>query len=503
MAFANEWLGLILRWLHVIAGIMWVGDSFLFMWLDSHLEQPQKTREGAVVGELWMVHSGGFYEVVKRKFLLPNEMPAHLHWFKWESYTTWITGFLLLGTVYYHGAKIYLIDAAQPAISSGGAIGLSFSLLVVGWLVYDLLWRSPLAKNPRALALGCYLLMVATAYGLSNLFSGRGLFIQVGAMMGTVMAANVFFRIIPAQKNMLAATRAGTAVDTSLGARAKQRSTHNHFMTLPVVFTMLSNHFPNTYGAQRAWLVVAIFGLLGAGIKHAMNKKSGTNRLVLLGTVASLVTLVFLTLPAKPAASQTDLALHQGPVSFAMAKSIVERRCITCHAAQPTDPSFTQPPAGVVLTSDQSVLKHKERILVRAVQTKTMPLGNLTGMTDEERAQLGAWIVQGAPAVAQPQAPVVPPPAVDAEAIFAQRCAVCHGTSGEGDGMAAANLNPKPRNYTDKSWQASVTDEQLKQIIVQGGEKMGKSLMMPANPDLQDQPQVVDGLVQIIRKFGQ
>src|SRR5881628_1420772 len=207
-ALATEWLHHVLRWAHVMAAIMWIGDSFLFMWMDKSLTAPSRPREGAVVGELWMVHSGGFYEVVKRKYLAPHELPASLHWFKWEAYATWITGFFLLGVVYYLGGGVLLIDRGS-SLSLGGAIALSLALLAGAWLIYDALWSSPLARRPALAAVVSFALVVAAAFALTHFLSGRGAFIYLGAMLGTIMAANVWRRIIPAQTQMLAATRAG------------------------------------------------------------------------------------------------------------------------------------------------------------------------------------------------------------------------------------------------------------------------------------------------------
>ena len=393
---ALEWLHLAARWIHVIAAIMWIGDSFLFMCMDRSLVAPSRPREGDVVGELWMVHSGGFYEVVKRRVLAPGEMPRTLHWFMWEAYTTWITGMLLLGIVYYFSGGVYLIDRSVSGLGLGAAIGISLGLLVAAWLVYDALWRSPLARSP-ALAAGVgFALIVATSYGLTRIYPGRAAFIQLGAMLGTIMVTNVAHVIIPAQRAMVAATRAGRAADAALGVRAKQRSTHNHYLTLPVLFTMLSNHFPSTYGSRHAWLVLALLVITGTALKYVMNYRARSHPSVVLAGAAALVAAVALTARPSPgtraAASYRDAA----PVAFAEVRAIIERRCLTCHATHPSNPSFPQPPSGIVLEDPRRIQSLAPRILVRAVETRTMPLGNLTGMTEEERATLGAWIAQGA-----------------------------------------------------------------------------------------------------------
>ena len=393
---ALEWLHLAARWIHVIAAIMWIGDSFLFMWMDRSLVAPSRPREGDVVGELWMVHSGGFYEVVKRRVLAPGEMPRTLHWFMWEAYTTWITGMLLLGIVYYFSGGVYLIDRSVSGLGLGAAIGISLGLLVAAWLVYDALWRSPLARSP-ALAAGVgFALIVATSYGLTRIYPGRAAFIQLGAMLGTIMVTNVAHVIIPAQRAMVAATRAGRAADAALGVKAKQRSTHNHYLTLPVLFTMLSNHFPSTYGSRHAWLVLALLVITGTALKYVMNYRARSHPSVVLAGAAALVAAVALTARPSPgtraAASYRDAA----PVAFAEVRAIIELRCLTCHATHPSNPSFPQPPSGIVLEDPRRIRSLAPRILVRAVETRTMPLGNLTGMTEEERATLGAWIAQGA-----------------------------------------------------------------------------------------------------------
>lgn len=391
-----EWLNLVVRWVHAIAAIMWIGDSFLFMWMDSHLKPPSRPRAGAVAGELWLVHSGGFYEVVKRRFLAPDEMPETLHWFKWEAYTTWISGIFLLGIVYFLGGSVYLVDPATSPLGQPAAVALSLALIVAGWLVYDALWMSPLAKRPKLAAAVSFALIVVAAFGLTRVFSGRAAFVLLGAMIGSVMVANVKFRIVPAQNQMLAATRAGETVDVSLGARAKQRSTHNHYVTLPVLFTMLSNHFPSTYGTPLAWVILTLLIAFGVIAKYVMNARGRSDRRVLAAGLAVVAGLVVTTAQTGTSPAIPAELRRQPPVDYATVETILSTRCTTCHAAQPTHPSFPQPPLGVILEDPRRVRSLAPRILVRAVLTQTMPLANLTGMTPEERRQLGAWIVQGA-----------------------------------------------------------------------------------------------------------
>ena len=314
----------------------------------------------------------------------------------WEAYTTWLSGFFLLGVVYYFGGAVFLVDRSVSHIGVGAAIGTSLGVLVLGYLVYDLLWSSPLAKRPGATAALSCLFIVATTWGLAQVFSGRAAYIHVGALLGTIMAANVAHHIIPAQRKMLAATRAGTPVDTTLGEKAKQRSIHNHYLTLPVLITMLSSHFPSTYGHPLAWLVLTLLLVVGAAGKYVMNYRRRSNRWVLAAGIAALAAVV--TLTARVPGSATAAADLSGAptVSFAAARTIIETRCVTCHAVKPSHPSFPEPPGGVALDDPARIRSFAPRIMERAVVTKTMPLGNLTGMTDEERATLGAWIAQGA-----------------------------------------------------------------------------------------------------------
>lgn len=389
-AFLQEWLNLVVRWAHIVAAIMWIGDSFLFMWLDSHLSEPPKKREGDVVGELWMAHSGGFYEVVKRKTL--GELPPMLYFFKWESYSTWITGFLLLIIVYWTGGRAMLVDATST-LSHAEAVGISFGLLLAGLAVYDVLCRTPLIKSNRMFGVLGLGLIVATAWLLLQVFSPRAVFLEVGAMLGTIMASNVFFRIIPAQQHMLASTKAGQPVDASWGYRAKQRSTHNHYLTLPVLFTMLSNHFPGLYGHEHAWLVLGLVFVAGVGIKYVMNVRAQTHPVILVGVIAAFASVAALT---KPASATTTTRPAGDEVAWSQVKVILEARCVSCHAQKPANPAFAAAPSGLMLEDPAVVVFNKEKILLRAVDSKTMPLGNMTGMTDEERVVLGRWIDQGA-----------------------------------------------------------------------------------------------------------
>ncbi|MEO5989886.1 MAG: urate hydroxylase PuuD [Candidatus Eisenbacteria bacterium] len=392
-ALLLEWLNLLLRWAHVVAAIMWIGDSFLFMWMDSSLSAPAKPREGAVAGEIWMMHSGGFYEVVKRRYLRPQDMPPQLFAFKWQAYSTWITGFLLFAIVYWLGGKAYLLERGV-GLTHGSAIAISALLLVAGWFVYDLLWSSVLGRRTLLASLVSFALLAGTTYGLTQIFGGRAAYLQLGAMLGTIMAGNVWRRIIPSQIQMLAATRAGTEVDTSLGLRAKSRSTHNHYLTFPVLFLMLSSHFPSTYGHALNWLVLLLVMVFGASLKYTMNFRTRSDwRLVLPGVVGLIGALAITLQPTPTAQASTSMRER---VAFEQVDAIMRRRCVTCHSMHPTNPSFPEAPNGVMFDDAARIQALSGRILVRAVQTQTMPLGNLTGMTDAERDTLGAWIAQGA-----------------------------------------------------------------------------------------------------------
>jgi uncharacterized membrane protein len=510
MTIVLEWLNLIVRWVHVIAAIMWVGDSFLFMWLDSHLSAPTKPREGTVVGELWMTHSGGFYEVVKRKSLAHNELPAQLYWFKWESYTTWLSGFALLCVVYYGSGASFLVDTNVRDLTSTQATFISLGLLPAAVLGYELLWLTPLSKDNRLFGVVGLGLLASLAYVLTHLFSGRGAFLQLGATMGTVMAANVFFRIIPSQRHMIAATQAGTTVDTSYGLRAKGRSIHNHYLTLPVLFTMLSNHFPSTYGHAQAWVVIVVLFVFGASLKYVMNFRGKTHPFVVTTLATSLGAFIFLTMPRQESLPGLEGYAAAKPVSFATVNSIIQSRCVSCHAAKPGSSMFLAAPQGIMLETKEQIGAHAERIYLRAVATKTMPLGNLTGITQAERDLVGAWMAQGAniDAVGPAELPSVNSPLVSnsseaqAAALFEGLCATCHGLDGRAETETAKALSPHPRAYVDGAWQKSVTDAQLAKVIVEGGAAIGKSDLMPANPDLASQPDVVRALVKRVRSFA-
>jgi len=385
------WANLAIRWLHLTAGIAWIGSSFYFMWLDSHLKPPANPPPG-VAGELWSVHSGGFYR--QMKFMVaPADMPDDLHWFKWEAYTTWISGVLLLALIFYLGADVNLIDAGKLALTQWQAIGLGLASLVAGWVVYDSLCRSPLGANLRVFGLVWFGLLTAAAFGLTRVFSDLGAVMHVGAIIGTVMVGNVFLIIIPNQRQVVDQVLAGQTPDPSLGKQAKQRSVHNNYMTLPVLFIMLSNHYPMVVSAPLNWLWLAGLGVAGVCIRHFFNlKNAGQIRpdFLLLGALAFL-TVAVLSESLKPATPQNVPA-----PAYAQVRALVERHCIMCHAARPTHKGITAPPNGVILDTDAGLTKNAAKVYERAVASHAMPLNNETRMTDAERASLGAWIKAGA-----------------------------------------------------------------------------------------------------------
>jgi uncharacterized membrane protein len=396
-----EWLNLAIRWLHLTAGIAWIGSSFYFVWLDNHLTPPT---QGEASGELWSVHGGGFYHNQKYQ-VAPSQMPDRLHWFKWEAYFTWISGFSLLVLVYYVGAGSYLIDPAKAALSPAEAIAIGLVALAVGWLFYDLLCRSPLGTNNRLLSIVWFAFLLVAAILLDRLFNARAAYMHIGAMMGTAMVANVFFVIIPNQRKVVADLVAGRTPDPALGKAAKQRSLHNNYMTLPVLFIMMSHHYPMTYGAQRPWLVLALLGLTGVAVRHVFNlrhRAQTTGPAMVLAAVLAFASVTYVSMENSAAVSTPTAdvgaqpALAGNPV-FADIEPILAKHCVGCHSVHPTNPAFTAPPLGVVMDSYGHVRTLSARIQKVAVDSEVMPLGNATGMTRAERRKLGAWIAAGAP----------------------------------------------------------------------------------------------------------
>jgi uncharacterized membrane protein len=385
--YANEWLDLLVRWLHVIAAIAWIGASFYFIALDNHLRPPEDEadNERGVGGEAWEIHGGGFYQVQKYR-VAPRTLPEPLHWFKWEAYTTWLSGFALLIVLYYVNANTYLIDKSVADLRPWQAIGISVALLAAAWLVYDALCR--LIPNDLALAAVLLVLVTLAAWGVSRLFSGRAEYIQIGAMLGTMMAGNVVFVIIPAHWELVRAKQAGREPDAAAGLRAKQRSIHNNYLTLPVVFTMISNHFPITYGHSYSWLILVALLVIGAWVRHFFNLRQ-TGRNAWWIPVTAALAIAGLAVAIRPHSSSGGTA-----VPFTRIHAIVEARCAPCHSVRPT--KVDSAPMGIVFDTPKQIAAQASLIEQVAVQTKVMPLGNQTGMTQAERDALGAWINQGA-----------------------------------------------------------------------------------------------------------
>ena len=392
-SWLGDWANLLLRWAHFIAGIAWIGSSFYFIWLDRALTNPAHETPG-VEGDLWMVHSGGFYQVEKRR-PGPGEVPPVLHWFKWEAMLTWITGIALLILVFYFSSA-YLLDPGVSPIGRGAASALGLGSIVLSWPIYDGLWRSPLARRPAVATVISLALLTAVTAVMCRLLSGRAAFMHIGALLGTIMVANVWQRILPAQQQMLDATRAGRPADFTLGERAKQRSVHNSYITFPLLFIMLSNHFPATYAGSRNWLVLLLLFVAGAALRHVMIGREARARWALLPAALGLGGAMFLSTPHGAAARAPGAATDSVP-SFATVRLVIAQRCQPCHSQYQTDRTMGPAPAGVTFDTPESIARLAERIRVRAVETRTMPLANKTGITEDERALLGRWIAAGAP----------------------------------------------------------------------------------------------------------
>ncbi|HTS20850.1 MAG TPA: urate hydroxylase PuuD [Casimicrobiaceae bacterium] len=391
-AYASDWLQLILRWIHLITGIAWIGASFYFVWLDNSLAPPRDPADAdaGVGGELWAVHGGGFY-VVRKFRVAPAMLPATLHWFKWEAYWTWISGFALLVVLYYAHARLYLIDPAVAELAPWQAIGLSVALIVVGWIFYDQLCKRLGFEREPWIAAAMLAFLALTAWGLSHLVSGRGLYIQIGAMLGTIMVANVAHVIIPAQRKLVAAKERGVPPDPVEGLRGKQRSVHNNYFTLPVLFIMISNHYPLTYGHPYGWAILIAIVILAAYVRHFFNLRH-KGRVVWAIPVSAALGAAALAIAIAPAKAPSPGAA----VSFIEVQDIVARRCVACHAEHPTQPGFASAPNDLKLDTPERIATRAAKIYQQAVVTRAMPIGNLTGMTDDERAKLASWVQSGA-----------------------------------------------------------------------------------------------------------
>ena len=397
--YVLDWLNLIARWAHLIAGISWIGASFYFVWLDDSLTAPEKAddvRRG-MSGELWAVHGGGFYH--NQKFLTgPRGEPLteNLHWFKWEAYSTWFTGMLMLAIVYWAGASTFLIDKAVLDLTPPAAIAISIGTLVAGWLGYDLLCRA-FEGRPGLLWTAVAAFLLFADWALFHVFGGRAAYIHVGAIVGTIMVANVAFVIIPGQRRMLAQIRAGQQPDPRPGLLGKTRSVHNTYLTLPVLFIMISNHYPMTYGAPNGWLVLAAISAAGVLVRRFFVLSHKGRYVVGLPIAAILLLLaVALALGPRPRFGHPVVEVVVRHATYDDVAPIVAKRCAVCHAASPTQPGFSAAPAGVLLDTPSRIHATAPRIYAQAVASHAMPLGNLTHMTDVEREMLGDWIQAGA-----------------------------------------------------------------------------------------------------------
>lgn len=389
----EQWLNLAIRWLHVIAGIAWIGASFYFNWLNSAIAAPIKPEPG-IAGEVWSVHGGAFYRTVKYG-VAPERLPRTLHWFIWEAAATWMTGVALLVLVYYLHANTYMIDAGSGQIGTSTAIAIGVATLFGAFLVYDILCKA-LGKNPVVLTLVGVSLVAAVAWGLSQVLSPRAAYIHVGAALGSIMAVNVSRVIIPSQRKMVEAMQQEREPDAALGKQAALRSLHNNYLTMPVMFTMISSHYPATYGHAWNWVILLGLFVVGAGTRHYFNLMHRGQRVVWILPAAALgmVTLALVTRPAPQGAADSG---SERQVEFDAIRVIVAQRCAPCHSSRPTSPGFPTAPQGLVLDTPEQIQAQAARIHAVAVMAQTMPLGNLTGMTDDERALLGRWIAAEAP----------------------------------------------------------------------------------------------------------
>ncbi|MDX8533463.1 urate hydroxylase PuuD [Mesorhizobium sp. VK25A] len=394
-----DWLSFAVRWLHVITGIAWIGSSFYFVALDLGLRQRPGLPAGAF-GEEWQVHGGGFYHI--QKYLVaPAEMPEHLTWFKWESYATWLSGFAMLCVVYYAGADLFLIDPNVLNISVPVGILLSLATIGVGWIVYDLLCRSPLGKSDTGLMLVLYCVLVFIAWGLTHLFTGRAAFLHLGAITATIMSANVFMVIIPNQKIVVADLIAGRKPDPKYGKIAKQRSLHNNYLTLPVLFLMLSNHYPLAFGTQFNWVIASLVFIIGVLIRHYFNTvhaRKGNPTWTWLGAAVLFMIIIWLsTVPKvltgepKTSAASAAAQVYMASAHFPAVRDTVLGRCSMCHAEEPVYEGIYHAPKGVLLDTDERIAEHAREIYIQAGRAHAMPPANVTQITDQERALLVAW----------------------------------------------------------------------------------------------------------------
>ena len=427
-AHFTEWLNLGIRWIHMITGIAWIGASFYFVWLENNLNR-SNPRDG-LAGDLWAIHGGGIYHLEKYK-LAPPQMPDNLHWFKWEAYATWLSGVALMLVVYYLNPSLYLVKPGVD-LAPAMAIVIGFGSMIAGYVAYHLLCDSALGKRPALLGAVLFVLLIAAAFGFSLIFSGRAAYIHVGAIIGTIMVGNVFFTIMPAQRALVKAIEDNTTPDPTLPAKGLLRSRHNNYFTLPVLFIMISNHFPSTYGSQYNWLILAGIAMLAVLVRHYFNTRHDSSKYVwtLPAAALGMICLAFVTGPqmksiatdapqaavikyvpvpatgvsgnpqaaksAEPAEASAPAEAATGGSDFAQVNSVIQERCSVCHSATPSSPMFSAPPAGFILDTPAQIKAQAAKIHAQSVASQIMPLGNITQMTQDERDLIGAWIDQGA-----------------------------------------------------------------------------------------------------------
>ncbi|WP_421553335.1 urate hydroxylase PuuD [Pseudomonas yamanorum] len=428
-AHLMEWLNLSVRWVHMITGVAWIGASFYFVWLENNLNRVNP--KDGLAGDLWAIHGGGIYHLEKYK-LAPPTMPDNLHWFKWEAYFTWMSGIALLCVVFYANPTLYLL-APGSSLSGPEGVLLGLGSLLAGWFIYSFLCDSALGKRPALLGLILFVLLIAAAYGFSKVFSGRGAYLHVGAVIGTIMVGNVFRIIMPAQRALVAAIAENRTPDPALPAKGLLRSRHNNYFTLPVLFIMISNHFPSTYGSQYNWLILAGIAVAAVLVRHYFNTRHNSQKYAWTLPVGALamICLAYVTgpkpvatapdvakapaaieyqplpetalggglkpaAPAAPAPAPAEAAPAQASIDFDKVHGVIQERCTVCHSAKPTSPLFSTAPAGVMFDTPQQIQQMAPRIQAQAVASQIMPLGNITQMTQQERDLIGTWITQGA-----------------------------------------------------------------------------------------------------------
>jgi len=405
---AIELVDLVARWIHVIAAIMWAGNSMLFNWLDRNLRPASPETSGSpaskgTLGNIWLLHSGAFY-FVEKTLLGGQPLPQPLHWFKWQAYTTWWTGVVLLIVVYYFGGRATLADATVAPLTHRMAVLVALAAIAGGWALYESMQRYVAPRAPRV-ALAIWITgLTAISVALTHLLSGRAAFLHVGAMLGTIMAANVVLTIVPSQRELVASVAEGRGADPAVSARAKRVSIHNNYFTFPVIVLMLISHFPAVYGSRLNWLLLLVLIAAGAAVRHVLNIRftfpswrpvlAGT----LVGSVLALIAILHFGSAENAIGAANVVAANDSaaPVGFAEVRRVIDRRCAACHSATPSDVSFGAAPGGVMFDTPEQILAYAARIRERAVVTRTMPPANKTNITDEERTMLRRWIGQGA-----------------------------------------------------------------------------------------------------------